>query len=305
MTVKAASIPSAFIWRRLHSLLGLWLVIYLIEHLITNSQAALWIGDDGQGFVRMVNAIQGLPYLRVIEVVLLGVPILLHAAWGIKRAFTAKANSHPTNGSKPYLSYSRNYAFSWQRLTSWILLVGIILHVVQMRFLNEPEKVRFLDQERYLVKLNYDEGLSTLAPRLGVHLYQQNEMLTIPKEQALSIEESDQIAKDRRRWMQKIKGFSLKENQVIAETRTPGTAILLTTRDTFKSPFMGVLYTIFVLAAAFHAFNGLWTFLITWGALLSFKSQKSMVKVCGVVMLVFIFLGLAAIWGSYWINLRQ
>lgn len=279
MSVKVEPIPSAFIWRRLHSLLGLWLVIYLMEHLITNSQAALWIGDDGQGFVKTVNFIQNLPYLRVIEVVLLGVPILLHGIWGVKRIFTAKSNAHPTNGSAPSLPYSRNYAFSWQRLTSWILLVGIILHVVQMRFMDYPTKVRFLDQERYFVKLRYDDGLTTLAPRLGVKLYDQVPPLLIGE------------------------NFSLKENQIVAEAKTPGTAMLLATRDTFKSPVMGVLYTIFVLAAAFHAFNGVWTSLITWGAILSFKSQHWMVKVCGLAMLVFIFLGLAAIWGSYWINL--
>ncbi|HSW72054.1 MAG TPA: hypothetical protein VLG44_01420 [Chlamydiales bacterium] len=280
MSVKAEPIPSAFVWRRLHSLLGLWLVIYLMEHLITNSQAALWIGDDGQGFVRTVNAIQHLPYLKAIEVVLLGVPILLHGVWGVKRAFTAKSNAHSTNGSKPSLPYSRNRAFSWQRLTSWVLLVGIILHVVQMRFMDYPTKVRVLDQERFFVKLKYDEGLMTLAPRLGVKIYDK-----IPR-------------------ILEGKNFSLKENEVAAETTTPGAAMLLSTRDTFKSPVMGVLYTIFVLAAAFHAFNGVWTSLITWGAILSFKSQNWMVKLCGAFMLVFIFLGLAAIWGSYWINLR-
>lgn len=67
MTAAAAAIPKAFIWRRLHSLMGLWLVLFLIEHLLTNSQAALWLGDNGRGFVNMVNAIHNLPYLEVIE----------------------------------------------------------------------------------------------------------------------------------------------------------------------------------------------------------------------------------------------
>ncbi len=44
-----------FIGRRVHSLMGLWLVVFLTEHLIVNSQAALWIGDDGHGFVLLVN----------------------------------------------------------------------------------------------------------------------------------------------------------------------------------------------------------------------------------------------------------
>lgn len=39
----APPLPSAFIWRRAHSLTGLWLVLFLIEHLLTNSQAALFL----------------------------------------------------------------------------------------------------------------------------------------------------------------------------------------------------------------------------------------------------------------------
>ena len=67
---------------------------------------------------------------------------------------------------------------------------------------------------------------------------------------------------------------------------------------------MAVLYTIFVLAAAFHAFNGLWTSLITWGAMLSYQSQRAMIPICWLGVGLLAFLGLAAIWGSYWINLR-
>jgi succinate dehydrogenase / fumarate reductase cytochrome b subunit len=72
-------------------------------------------------------------------------------------------------------------------------------------------------------------------------------------------------------------------------------------RDTFKSPLYTLLYTVFLLAAAFHAFNGFWTFLITWGIILSYRSQKTMVPVCMLGVLALAFLGLAAIWGSYWL----
>ena len=75
---ERVKIPGAFIWRRLHSLLGLWLVIYLCEHLLVNSQAALFFHDDGYGFVTAVNKLEALPYLRVIELVFLGLPFLLH-----------------------------------------------------------------------------------------------------------------------------------------------------------------------------------------------------------------------------------
>ena len=96
----------------------------------------------------------------------------------------------------------------------------------------------------------------------------------------------------------------LKE-EVVAACKSPGVAILLTTRNTFKNIWMGLLYSVFVLAAAFHAFNGFWTFLITWGALLKMRSQKAMVNISLGMMLLIGCIGLIAIWGSYWINLRN
>ena len=157
MATRAEMISSPFVWRRVHSLMGLWLVIYLIEHLIVNSQATLWIGDDGSGFVKLVNSLEGLPYLQVIEIVFIGIPLVLHGYWGVKRALTAKGNARRTDGSAPSLPYGRNRAFTWQRLTSWILLIGIIAHVVQMRFVQMPREVG----GRYVVQLQRDEGLES------------------------------------------------------------------------------------------------------------------------------------------------
>jgi succinate dehydrogenase / fumarate reductase cytochrome b subunit len=95
------------------------------------------------------------------------------------------------------------------------------------------------------------------------------------------------------------------QNQVTALSPNFGTAVLLMVRETFKSPLMIFLYTVFVLAATFHAFNGLWTFMITWGITLTAASQQLMRK-CAVVLMVLIsFLGLAAIWATYWINLKS
>jgi succinate dehydrogenase / fumarate reductase cytochrome b subunit len=325
------TVPTPFIWRRVHSLLGLWLVVYLTEHLLVNSQAALWIGDDGHGFVRLVNLLESLPYLQVVEVVLIGIPLLLHAIWGIKRIFAAKENTKKSDGSKPSLGeYGRNRAFSWQRITSWILLFGLIAHVVQMRFLDFPKKAVLNQEEQSMVRVTFDEGLYTLAPRLGVALYSRSKVEKIKTEfrslnQSLPIqkmgylegsrgqsydfsteEKLDRLQKstEEKEWVKTLSSFHLKKNQVVAVSATPGTAMLLTLRDSFKNPILALLYTIFVLAAAFHAFNGFWTFLITWGIILSYPSQKSMIKVSLVGILLLSFLGLVAIWGSYWINLR-
>lgn len=323
MSVQTSSISTTFIWRRVHSLMGLWLVLYLIIHLITNSQAALWIGDDGNGFIKMVNALESLPYLQVVETVLIGIPLLIHGIWGIKRALTAKTNSMKGDGSLPGLKYGRNRAFTWQRLTSWILLVGIIGHVVQMRFLDAPKKGSSPAGEQYFVRVSFDEGLYTLAARLHVNLFSPADVENVAKQvKGMGLlpkpkldygmynadEDSARMmvqkAQEEKEWMEVLASFKLKPNEVVAVSGMPGTAFLLMVRDTFKSPVWAVLYTLFLLAAAFHAFNGFWTFLITWGMILSYRSQKAMVPVSIVGMVILSFLGFVAIWCSYWVNLR-
>ena len=303
--------------------MGLWLVVYLTLHLITNSQAALWIGDDGSGFVRMVNALERLPYLQVVETVLIGIPFLIHGIWGVKRALEARGNSSRGDGSRPGLQYDRNRAFTWQRLSSWILLVGIIGHVAQMRFLDAPKKADSSVGEQYFTKVSFDEGLYTLAPRLRVALFGPADLelaakqlkdlppLVKPKLGTGSYNPDEEAARamaqkamQERGWVETLASFKLKEGQVVAVSSMPGTAFLLMVRDTFKSPVMAVLYSIFLLAAAFHAFNGFWTFLITWGMILSYRSQKAMAPVSVIGMVILSLLGLAAIWCSYWINLR-
>lgn len=322
-TAVTPSTSSVFIWRRVHSLMGLWLILYLIEHLIVNSQAALWIGDDGSGFVRLVNSLENLPYLQAIEILFIGIPLGIHGIWGVKRALTARTNSFKSDGHSPALPYKRNRAFTWQRLTSWILLFGIAGHVVQMRFLNYPKHAMLENQKQYLTVVGFDEGLYTLAPRIGVTLYGPQQIAAL-QSQAMSLQ-SDSSANDRisydpqtesaldagqkqaelRSWTEKLSSYRLKENQVLVVAPSPGKAMLFMVRDSFKSPLMSILYSIFVVAAAFHAFNGFWTALITWGAILSYRSQKAMLPVGWFGILFLCFLGLASIWGSYWINLRN
>lgn len=330
--ISDRSIPTPFIWRRVHSLTGLWLTLYLVEHLIVNSQAALWIGEDGSGFIRFVNFLESLPYLQIVEIGLIGIPLLVHGGWGIKRALTAKANAWNRSGRAPSLSqYGRNRAFSWQRITAWILLIGIIAHVVQMRFLDYPRTAQLGGEKQSMVKITFDEGLYTLAARLKATLYTPEEIAEMakkiegsPREELpiqdmplgdgkrpipFQVEKQQELnaiqqREEEKGWVETLSAFRLKTDQVVAVTTHPGPAMLLSLRDTFKSPLMAIFYTIFVLAAAFHAFNGFWTFLISWGVILSMSSQKIMSKMSWVGTLLLSLLGLVAIWCSYWINLR-
>ena len=275
--MHSQTISSEFIWRRVHSLMGFWLVIYLCEHMLVNSQVALWIEDQGHVFIRMANGLESIPFLPVAEILFLGIPIGIHGVWGIYPIFQAKTNSKFSNGSKPSLQYGRNRAFTWQRLSSWILLFGILGHVLQMRFLDQPKKIHLEGRLYYAVCLEDDPDLMKLTHRVQANIFS--------KEQAIS------------------NGFShLKKNEVAVFADTPGTVMLLKVRDTFKSPLMVILYSIFVMAAAFHAFNGLWTFLITWGMILSYRSQKAALPLIWIGFGIILFFGFAAIYGSYWLS---
>lgn len=332
MASKLDGLPKAFIWRRLHSLMGLWLVIFLIEHLITNSQAALLLGESGKGFVRMVNALHNLPYLTVIEVALLGVPILIHGIWGIKYALTSKSNSTKGDGTRPGLKYGRNRAYTWQRITSWILLVLLTLHIVKFRFLEYPGSVNTgTSFPTYFVTSQMDPGLYSVADRLGVTLYdaKQLEQMRVDKgntrrQRSLSraadeiydkessqyssqdetIVQSAQSYEEEQKRREALSNVKLKPDEVLATSPSFGTVTLLTVRDTFKSPIWVGIYTIFVLSAVFHAFNGLWTSMLTWGWVINKAGQTKARKLAITLMILIGFLGLAAIWGTYFLNLK-
>lgn len=342
MKDKSEKLDRYFFWRRIHSLMGLLIVLFLIEHMITNSQSALLFGESGIGFIHGVNFIKNLPYLPVIEIGLIGVPILLHGVWGVRYALTGKFNSYHSDGSKPSLpEYGRNRSYTWQRITSWILLIGIIGHVAYMRFYRYPIVVEEGAKSSYFVRVSVDPGLYTVASRLNVALYNKEEIRQLKAQMAASLPEKRAIEKEAERvleeaplgykepaeheyssqegallsqnqlnqfqeeWLKALSKRKLTSHEVIAVAHDFGTAVLLTVRDAFKSPFEASLYTVFVLAAAFHAFNGLWTFMITWGIILKMRSQKQAVNLCIGLMILIAFLGLASVWGTYWINLKH
>ncbi len=254
-------IPISFLFRRLHSLTGVFLALYLFEHLLINSQAALYLGENGRGFIEAVNGIHALPYLKAIEIFLLGFPIAIHLIFGLLYLRTGSPNSFPTNGTKPALqNYSRNQAYTWQRITSWILLFLLLGHVIQMRFVDYPALSE--ENKTYSVQLEKDAGLPDLARRLSFKLVDQP------------------------------------NGKVIAVAKDFGTADLLVVRETFKMPLMVALYTLFVLSACFHGYNGLWTAMITWGVTLTARSQMWMRRATVLLMLIVAFFGLTAIFGS-------
>lgn len=277
METQEQGIPRAFFWRRLHSLTGAWLAIFIIFHLFTNAQAALLIGDDGSGFIRAVSAIHEIPFLPVVECLFLVFPIVIHMVWGIKYLRSARFDSFGNTGHTPYLpEYPKNHAYTWQRITSWLLVFGILAHIIHMRFIEYPESTANEQGHSYMVRVTQDEGLESIATRLGVKLYTAKQI-----------------------------GIPLKEDEVMAVSDNFGTAELMMVRNTFKSPVMIALYTLLVVTTCFHAFNGLWTFMIKWGITLTQRSQYLMRMLSIVLMVVVGALGLSAVWLTYWINLKS
>jgi succinate dehydrogenase/fumarate reductase cytochrome b subunit (b558 family) len=114
----------AFLLRKLHSLTGIVPVgVFLCFHLWTNAKAL----QGQQAFDEAVADISHLPYLVIIEVLGIGVPLLVHALLGLIYIWGSRVNVHryPT---------SRNWMYVLQRLTGLLALGFIAYHVYQLRF---------------------------------------------------------------------------------------------------------------------------------------------------------------------------
>lgn len=268
----------------------------------------------------MVNSIHKIPYLKAIEILFLGLPFLVHGLWGVKYALTSRWNSFQTRGNRPALPmYARNRAFTWQRVTSWLLIIGIIAHVIHMRFIEYPIKIQSHGKVFYFSILSYDAGLRLIAEKLDIIIYHQDEIsdqLRMIEEERSHLENSsprvsisdqsyDPLSelRENKDWMEFLKKISLKKGKVLVLAQNMGTAFFLILRETFISPTLVMLYSVLVIAAVYHAFNGLWTFMISWGLTLTNRSQKIMRWVIKILMTIVMFFGLIAAWGTYWTNL--
>lgn len=112
-----------FFNRRLHSLLGVIPVgLFLIQHLVVNHFAT---GGE-ESFNKAAGFMEHLPFRYVLETVVIFLPLLFHAIYGLYIAFTAK-----NNASK--FGFFRNWMFLLQRVSGVITLVFIAWHVWQTR----------------------------------------------------------------------------------------------------------------------------------------------------------------------------
>jgi succinate dehydrogenase / fumarate reductase cytochrome b subunit len=109
--------------RRLHSLAGIVPVgVFLIEHLLTNS-LAFWPAK----FNEQVHWLHNLHYLIWLEILFIFVPLAFHGGYGIIIALQGKANAL----RYPYMD---NWRYTLQRVTAWILVGFVVLHLLHFRF---------------------------------------------------------------------------------------------------------------------------------------------------------------------------
>lgn len=121
-----------FFIRRFHSLIALIpLGLFLCFHFLLNS--AVFISNDA--YLQVINFMKNAPFIIVLELVLIAIPILFHGIYGIYIAFLAKNNAFQ-------YKYYRNLAFYLQRITSFIVLAFVIWHVYTVRIaVHTPEGI--------------------------------------------------------------------------------------------------------------------------------------------------------------------
>jgi succinate dehydrogenase / fumarate reductase cytochrome b subunit len=123
----AIRLSRTFVLRKLHQLSGIVpLGAFLLEHFYTNSKAVNPLSGD-YDFNRAVADLQGIPYILLIEITFIFIPLLYHAIYGLVITWEAR----PNNLAYPY---PRNWFYTIQRLTGVILFFFIAFHVLNMRF---------------------------------------------------------------------------------------------------------------------------------------------------------------------------
>jgi len=113
-----------FTLRRLHSLMGIVPIgLFLINHLLANS--TLFLGEEE--FDHHINLIHSLPWLVWIELVFIFAPLAFHGLYGLVIALQGRPNA----SQYPYMD---NWRYTLQRVTAYITVVFVLLHLVHFRF---------------------------------------------------------------------------------------------------------------------------------------------------------------------------
>lgn len=123
--VTVLSKDREFLWRRLHSLLGVVPVgLFLVFHLSLNFTA---VGGE-EVYNNATGMMELVPHslLLAMEWIIIYIPLMFHGFYGVYIAFTA------THNTKRFSTF-RNWMFALQRFTGIFLVIFIAWHIFQTR----------------------------------------------------------------------------------------------------------------------------------------------------------------------------
>ncbi|MEK6335336.1 MAG: succinate dehydrogenase [Acidobacteriota bacterium] len=113
-----------FVLRKLHQLSGIMpLGFFLLEHFYTNSKAL----SGAANFNDAVKDLQSIPYILLVEIGGIFIPLIYHAVYGLVITVEARPNNL-------HYPYARNWFYTIQRVTGVILFFFITFHVLNFRF---------------------------------------------------------------------------------------------------------------------------------------------------------------------------
>lgn len=123
--MSPAPLDRHFALRKLHSLLGVLPIgAFLAFHLFENSLAA-----KGEAYFteHVIHRIGDLPYVELMEVVFIALPILFHGLYGLWIWRTGESNVRS-------YGHARNWMYVLQRVSGAVAMAFIVTHVYETRF---------------------------------------------------------------------------------------------------------------------------------------------------------------------------
>ncbi len=118
--MSSTALDRHFVWRKLHSLLGIVPVgFFLCFHLFENS-----LTTKGPEYYteHVVYKIDQMPYVGLMEIFFIAIPILFHAIYGFVIWFYGQSNV-------TRYGYARNWMYLVQRVSGAVVLIFIMTHV--------------------------------------------------------------------------------------------------------------------------------------------------------------------------------
>jgi succinate dehydrogenase / fumarate reductase, cytochrome b subunit len=120
----AIKFSKTFLLRKLHQITGIVpLGMFFFVHMFTNSKAM----NGAASFDKAVKEIHDIPYLLLIEIFGIFVPLLFHSVYGVLISAEAKPNVLS-------YSYGRNWFYIFQRATGIFLFFFLLFHILNLRF---------------------------------------------------------------------------------------------------------------------------------------------------------------------------